>query len=49
MSAARELLNAASVAVPGVIEKLNEFEEHAAAYVAAIDALPDTVDSASLV
>lgn len=49
-AAAREVLSTASVAVPGIIEQLTpEFEEHAAAYVAAVDVLPDTIDSESLV
>lgn len=48
--AARAVVFKAGAAVPDVIEQLTpEFDEHAAAYVAAVDLLPETVDSDSLV
>lgn len=48
--AAREVVGKASAAVPVVIEQLQpEFAQHAAAYVAAVDLLPETIDSDSLV
>lgn len=47
--AARAIVREASSAVPAVIEQLQpKFNKHAAAYVAAVDSLPDTVDSESL-
>jgi hypothetical protein len=38
-----------NAAVPVVIEQLTQFEKHAAAYVAAVELLPDTIDSDTLV
>ncbi|OBI54721.1 hypothetical protein A5667_24910 [Mycolicibacterium fortuitum] len=49
-AAARAVLSKATAAVPVVIEQLQpEFDKHAAAYVAAVDLLPETIDSDSLV
>lgn len=48
-AAAGDVVRNASAAVPGVIEQLTpEFDKHAAAYVAAVDLLPETIDSDSL-
>lgn len=48
--AARVVVQQAGTAVPAIIEQLTpEFDKHAAAYVAAVELLPDTVDSDSLV
>lgn len=48
--AARDVLSKAGTAVPVVIEQLQpEFDKHAAAYVAAVELLPETVDSDALV
>ena len=49
-AAAREVLGKATAAVPVVIEQLTpEFDKHADAYCTAVAALPDSVDSDSLV
>lgn len=49
-SAAREVLGKAAAAVPEVIDQLTpEFDKHAASYSTAVAALPDVIDSDSLV
>jgi hypothetical protein len=49
-AAARDVLNQAAAAVPVVITELTPaFNEHVEAYVAAVDSLPESIDSESLV
>ncbi|UNQ33893.1 hypothetical protein [Prescottella equi] len=48
-AAAREVLGKATAAVPVVIEQLTpEFDQHAAAYIAAVADLPENIDAKSL-